>query len=345
VSQLISWRRRIRPRTAAAILIAALVAVVVSAVALFSGEYLASPAEVVAALTGSGSAADNAVLVSLRAPRVLLALAIGAALGVSGAIAQTVARNGLATPELLGVTGGASVGAIAVIVLGGSSGQFTDFARALGIPTAAILGGLVAAAIILVVLRAVGTSGAAPILVGIGLSATFAGLVSWLLIVASLDELSRANVWLTGSLNGRSWPELFSVTVVLALCAVALVPMVRNLDTLTLGDEVASGLGVRVGRTTAVFIVVAVILAATTTAAAGPIAFVSLVAPHVARMVQARPRPNLTLCALIGACLTAASDLAARTIAVVQLPTGAITAIVGAPFLVFLLLQQRKEHR
>lgn len=334
-----------RRRTLTAVLVATALAAVVSLVGLFSGEYLASPAEVVAALLGSGSAADNAVLLSLRAPRVLLALAVGAALGVSGAVAQTVARNSLATPELLGVTGGASVGAIAVIVVGGSSGQYTDIARAVGIPSAAILGGLVAAAIILVILRAVGTSGAAPILVGIGLSATFAGLVSWLLVAASLEELRRANVWLTGTLNGRSWPELLSVTVVLVLCMIALTPLVRKLDTLMLGDDVASGLGVRLGRTTGAFIVIAVILAATTTAAVGPVAFVSLVAPHLARMVQRRPRPSLVLSAVIGACLLAASDVAARTVAVVQLPTGAITAIVGAPFLVFLLLQQRKEHR
>lgn len=335
----------VKPRTLTALSVVTAAGVVVSLLNLFSGEYIASPMEVVAVLGGSGTAVDDAVLVSLRAPRVLLALVVGAALGISGAIAQTISRNGLATPELLGVTGGASVGAIAVIVVGGSSGQFTDVARALGIPAAAILGGLVAAAIILVILRAVGTTGAAPILVGIGLSAMFAGLVSWLLIAASLEELRRANVWLTGTLNGRSWPELLSVTVVLVVCMIALVPILRNLDTLTLGDEVATGLGVRVGRTTGIFIVIAVILAATTTAVAGPIAFVSLVAPHLARMVLAQSRPSLALSGLLGAVLLAASDLAARTVAVVQLPTGAIAAIVGAPFLVFLLLQKRRDHR
>lgn len=337
--------RRVRSRSLIAFSVAIAATLLVSVLNLLSGEYVASPTEVIAALTGSGSMVDDAVLVSLRAPRVLLALAVGAALGISGAIAQTISRNGLATPELLGVTGGASVGAIAVIVLGGSSGQFTDFARALGIPAAAILGGLIAAAIILVILRAVGTTGAAPILVGIGLSAMFAGLVSWLLVAASLEDLRRANIWLTGTLNGRSWPELFSVTVVLAVCALALVPMVRNLDTLTLGDDVARGLGIRVGRTTGIFIVIAVILAATTTAAAGPIAFVSLVAPHLARMLLAQPRPSLALSAVLGAVLLAASDLAARTVAVVQLPTGAIAAIIGAPFLVFLLLYKRRDHR
>lgn len=337
--------RRVHLRTGVALVVTAVVAIGVSGLSLFSGQYLASPAEVVAALTGSGSAVDNAVLVSLRTPRVLLALAVGAALGVSGAIAQTVSRNSLATPELLGVTGGASVGAVAVIVLGGSSGQISDLASAVGIPAAAVLGGLLAAVVIVLILRHVGTTGAAPILVGIGLSATFAGLVSWLLVAASMDELRRANVWLTGTLNGRKWPELLAVTVVLVLCMVALVPVVRNLDTLMLGDDVARGLGVRIGGITAVFIVIAVILAATTTAAAGPIGFVSLVAPHLARFCQGRPRPSLALSGLIGATLLAASDLTARTVAVVQLPTGAVTAIVGAPFLVFLLLQQRKEHR
>lgn len=324
---------------------AAVVALGVSVFSLFSGEYLASPTEVFAALTGSGSATDNTVVLNLRAPRVLLALAVGAALGLSGAIAQTVARNSLATPELLGVTGGASVGAIGVIVLGGGAGQFSDFARAVGMPLAAVAGGLVAAVIILIMLRSVGTTGAAPILVGIGLSATFAGLVSWLLVAASLDELRRANIWLTGTLNGRSWPELISVTVIVGCVAIALIPVARMLDTLTLGDDVARGLGVRIGVTAGVFITLAVVLSAATTAAAGPIAFISLVAPHLARISQGRPRPGLVLSALIGAGLLAASDLIARTVAVVQLPTGAVTAIVGAPFLVFLILRQRKENR
>lgn len=315
------------------------------AVSAFAGRYGVDLSEMARILSGGGTRAQFAVIVGLRLPRVLLALLVGAALGVAGALVQTTARNALASPDLLGVTAGASVGAVAVIVLGGGSDGVPGALRSAGVPLASILGGLAAAAVVLAVLRRTGTRGAAPILVGTGVSAGFSGLVSWLLIAADIDDLARAAVWLTGTLNGRSWPEVGSVAAVLAVCAVVLVPFRRGLDVLPLGDGMTRALGYRLGPLFGGTTLVAVVLTSTATAAVGPLAFLALVSPHLARMSAASPRAGLVLSALCGAATLLAGDLVARTAFAVQLPTGAVTALVGAPFLLVLLVRGRQENR
>ncbi|NQX11576.1 iron ABC transporter permease [Microbacteriaceae bacterium VKM Ac-2855] len=333
-------------RTAVVSVVAAVAAAAVAIVSLGIGDLALSPVRVVEVLLGPTTRREELVVTGLRLPRAAIALVIGAALAVSGAVVQTVARNALASPDLLGVTGGASAGAVAVIVVGGSGGQAAGLLRSVGVPVAALIGGLVAAAFVAVILRFVDASGVQPLLVGVGVSAFFGGLVSWMMIAASIDQAARANVWLTGSLNGRSWPELLAVSLVSAACLLALAPVARLLPTLALGPDIARSLGVRVLPTTTLLLVLAVLLVSIATAVAGPIAFVALVAPHLARMACRSARAPLTASAAVGALLVVASDLLARTIlAPLILPVGAVTAAVGAPFLLWLLVRRRKDYR
>lgn len=343
------------PRTALVLAIAAVALIVVTVVSLGVGDFRLAPSRVVEILLGAGDRRDHLVIWQIRLPRTLLAILVGAALALSGAIVQTTARNGLASPDLLGVTAGASAGAVAVIVLGtatasvtaggtATTGGFGQLLTLVGVPTAALIGGFAAAAIVSAVLRITGASGLRPLLVGVGISAFFGGLTSWMLIIASIDTAARANVWLTGTLTGRSWFEVATVAAPILVVAILLVPLATRLPTIELGSDMASSLGVRVTRSTAGLLSLAVILAALCASAVGPIGFIALVAPHLARLACNAPRPPLGASALIGAVLLLASDLVARTaFAPILLPTGAVTALVGAPFLVWLLVRSRKD--
>ena len=335
----IRWRGRI----VLVSVIAAVLAIALAVIALGIGDFRATPARVIEVLLGGGERAERLVILNIRLPRIVIAIFVGACLAISGAIIQTTARNSLASPDLLGVTTGAGAGAVAVIVLGGG-GEAVGILRTLGVPAAALIGGFAAAALVAILLRISGASGLRPILVGIGVSAFFGGLTSWMLIAASIDDAERATAWLTGSLGGRSWPEVTTVGIALALSVIVLVPLAARLPTLELGSDVAGSLGVRVPATTIALLAAAVVLAAVPASAVGPIGFVALVAPHLARLACATPRPPLVASALIGALLLLASDLVARVaFAPILLPTGAVTALVGAPFLVWLLVRSRKD--
>ncbi len=334
---------RVHPRSVGVLVLAAALALAVAVLSLGIGDYALSPARVVQVLLGEGSRREELVVEGLRLPRALLALVVGTALGVSGAIVQTTARNALASPDLLGVTSGASAGAVAVIVLGGAGGQASGLLRSVGVPAASVIGGLVAALLVGAALRAVGARGAQPLLVGVGVSAFFGGVVSWMLIAASIDDAARANVWLTGSLNGRAWPELTAVTVVTLVVLAALVPVAWRLGAMELGVDLARSLGHRPGAVAVGLLVPAVVLVSAATAVAGPIGFVALVAPHLARIAARAPRAPLAGAGAVGALVVVASDVVARTLlAPVLLPVGAVTAAVGAPFLMWLLVRSRK---
>jgi len=339
-----------RPRVLLVLFIAVAVTLGLAIISLGIGDFRVSPARVVEILLGAGDRRERLVILGIRLPRILLAIVVGIALAISGAIVQTIARNGLASPDLLGVTSGAGAGAVAVIVLGSVTGEnvangaAVGILRTLGVPAAALIGGFAAAALVAIVLRLTGAQGLRPILVGVGVSAFFGGLTSWMLVAASIDDAAQANAWLTGSLGGRSWPEVATVGLVTLAVVVVLVPVSSSLPSLELGTDVARALGVRVRVSTTLLLAAAVVLAAISSSAVGPIGFVALVAPHLARLATAAPRAPLGVSAAVGAFVVLASDLVARTVAApILLPTGAITAVVGAPFLIWLLVRSRKD--
>lgn len=332
-------------RRSALVTAALLVAVVVLALAgLALGDYTLSPGGVVEVLRGGGDARDRLVVTVIRMPRVALGVVVGVALAVAGAIVQTTARNALASPDLLGVSAGAGTGAVAVIVLGGTNAAGAATLDLIGTPLAALVGGLLAAAVVGALLRVIGTAGLSPLLVGVGVSAFFGGLTSWLLTTAGIDDAERANAWLVGSLGGRGWAEVAIVAVFAAVVLLPLAPLAARMPALELGASLATSLGHRVTRSVALLLLAAVALTAVSVAAVGPIGFVALVAPHLARLATGAPRAPLVASGLAGAALLLASDLVARlALAPLLLPTGAVTAIVGAPFLIWLLVRSRKD--
>jgi len=331
---------RVRPRHLVVVGAVVLATAAVAVASLVVGEVPLPPQRVLATLTGGGTAAEALVVLDLRLPRVLLALAVGAVLGMTGATTQLTAGNALASPDLLGVTAGASAGAVTVIVAADRPGADAPL-LALGVVGAAVLGGLVAASLVALLLWWVALDGLQPLLVGIGVSALFSGVVSGLLVSASIDDAARATVWLTGSLNARGAQELGVAALALPLLGV-LWAMSRHLSTFALGTDVARGLGTSAARTATTALVVSVVAVSLATAVAGPVAFVALVAPHLARALTASPWPPLGASAAVGALLLTSADLVARTVlAPVLLPVGAVTALVGAPFLVWLLVRQR----
>jgi iron complex transport system permease protein len=322
-------------------LVGAVLVVLAAAVNIGRGDFPISLAEVLAALAGGGDAAQRFIVLELRLPRTLTGALVGAALGLSGAVAQAVARNPLASPDILGVTAGASAAAVVVIVLGaGSAGAVAGLLGSVGLPVAALAGGLVTAALVYALAHRRGVEGYRLVLVGVGVGAVATSITSWLLVVAEVHEAARATVWLTGSLNARGWEHVVPVGLALLVLVPVALLLASTLGVLQFGDDTARGLGLRVDAARGGLILVAVGLAAVATASAGPIAFVALVVPQICQRLVGAARPPLLASAVYGALLTVTADLIARTALGTEIPVGIVTAVLGAPYLVHLLVRR-----
>jgi iron complex transport system permease protein len=256
------------------------------------------------------------------------------AFGLSGAIFQSLARNPLASPDLIGITAGASAAAVFVIVVIGGS--------YLMISLGALAGALLAAAAIYLLAWKRGVSPYRLVLVGIGIGAMLFSVTSYLLTRAEIYDAQRATVWLTGSLNARGWEHVRPLVVALAVLVPATLLLTRPLRTLQLGDDTAIGLGVNVERTRIALMIVGVMLAAIATASAGPIAFVAFIAPPIARRL-AHTSLTIVPAALAGGLLVLVADLIARrAFAPTELPVGVVTGVVGGVCLLWLLASADK---
>ena len=326
-----------RPRVVAVTLVGLVLVVLAAAVNIGRGDFPISLGEVLAVLLGGGERGQRFIVLDLRLPRSLTGVLVGAALGLAGAITQTVARNPLASPDVLGVTAGASAAAVLLIVLGGSSAGVAAIGAVLGLPLAALLGGLLTAVLVYALAWRRGIEGYRLVLVGVGIAAVGSALTNWLLTRAEITDAARATVWLTGSLNARGWEHVVPVGVALLVLVPAALLLGFGLGALQLGDDTARGLGLRVDRERAALVVVAVALAAVATASAGPIAFVALVVPQICQRLVGAARPPLLASAVYGALLVLVADLVARTVLPVELPVGIVTAVLGAPYLLYLL--------
>ncbi|PYC88310.1 hypothetical protein C7C46_00760 [Streptomyces tateyamensis] len=334
----LGWSLRLRPRALAAGLGCALLAVLAGLLTLGSGDYPLSLGEVVRALTGGGTPAQDFVVNELRLPRVATALLVGAALALAGALFQSLVRNPLGSPDILGFTQGAACGALLVVVAGGSS---------LALAGGAVAGGVATGAAVCALAWRHGLHSGRLVLVGIGTAAILTGLNGYLLTRARLTDAARAVLWLTGSLDGRGWSEALPLLVALAVLGpLVLLGCGRALHLLELGDDTAAGLGVRVGPLRLVLLAAAVLLAALAAAAAGPVSFVALTAPQLARRLTRSPGPNLAVATLAGAALLAAADFAAqRLFTGHQLPVGVVTGVLGGGYLLRLLAGERRAGR
>ncbi|MBQ1034889.1 iron chelate uptake ABC transporter family permease subunit [Micromonospora sp. C81] len=329
---------RFRPRAMAIGLGAAVLAAGLGLVALGSGDYPMGPTDVLRTLVGGGTPAEQFIVHELRLPRLVTALLVGAALSLAGTVFQSLVRNPLGSPDILGFTQGASAGALVVIVLGGSS---------LALAGAAVVGGLATGLVIYALAWRRGVHGFRLILVGIGISAILTGVNGYLLTRAPLMDAARAVLWLTGSLDGRGWANAGPLLVVLVVLApVVLIGCGTALRMMELGDDTASALGVPVRRLLLVLLAAAVLLVSFAAAAAGPVSFVALVAPHVTKRLTRAPGPNLLPSMAVGAALLVGADLVAqRAFPGHQLPVGVVTGVIGGGYLVWLLAMERRAGR
>jgi iron complex transport system permease protein len=297
------------------------------------GEYAIAPGDVLATLAGAGDPSARFVVVDLRLPRALTGLLAGAALGVAGAIFQRVTRNPLVAPDVVGVTGGASLAAVALIVLGAPGGEAP-------VPLAALAGALGSGALLYALAWRGGVQGQRVVLVGIGVAAFAQAGVSYVLTQGRIFEVAEAYVWMVGSLDGRGWEQVRPLALTVVLLAPALAALAPRLDLLELGDEVARTLGVAVERTRLLLLGLAVVLTGVAVSATGPIGFVAFASPHVARRLlrSASAAALLPVAACCGALLVLVADLAARlAFAPTELPVGLVTSIVAAPYFLVLL--------
>lgn len=312
-------------------------ALTVAVFAVGQGEFPISPQTVWEVLTGGGTRIERHILLNLRLPRVVCALLVGIALALAGALTQTFARNPLASPDVLGITAGASAGAVAAIVLGGVAGS-------LGVSVSALIGAGISATLVYLLAWRRGLDGFRLVLIGLGIGEILRGFISWVLIRAELVDATRANIWITGSLAGRDWSHAES----LALALLVLVPLALAatiaLRILAFGEETARGLGLRLQSAQLFVVVVAAALAAVAVAAAGPIEFVAFVVPQVALRLCGGSRPPLLASAMLGALLVVGADLAGQlVIAPKELPVGLLTAMIGTPYLLWLLLRRQRK--
>lgn len=311
----------------------ALFALAVAALAV--GSVPLAPGEVWAALAGRGDATSIAIVRSLRLPRVALAALVGAALGMSGAALQGALRNPLAEPYLLGVSGGAAVGAVLALAAGAEA--------VAGISLGAFGGGAAAVVLVLGIARGVSARSDARVLLmaGVVIGAFANAAIMVALATAPADAARGALWWMMGSVSGASWSTVGAMTLWLAVGGGALLTWGRDADILALGEEPAAGLGMNVDRAARRLYLASSLLAAATVAAAGLVGFVGLVVPHLVRRSGARAHRALFVgSAVVGAALVIGADLVARTArAPAELPLGAVTALIGVPF--FLLRLRR----
>lgn len=317
-------------RTCPGVLWSAFALTLTALAALTLGEYRLGWTEI----TGGGDPVARFILFELRLPRVLAGAFAGACLGLAGALFQSITRNPLASPDFIGLNAGAALGAVLMLAL---VTEAPEWAVMLG----AMAGGLIVA---LLVLAASWSGGLRPqtlVLTGLGIGFTaFAG-VDFLLTRANLAEATGIVHWLTGSLSARDMGHVRIGALGLGICALPLLALQARLITLELGDDAATGLGLRVMGLRGGAAALGVGLVGVAISVAGPVAFVAFVAGPIARRIAARPGPNLGLAALIGALILLVADLTGRLLfAPTELPAGVFTALLGAPYLIWLLWRQ-----
>jgi iron complex transport system permease protein len=330
----VSARMSVRPLAVSVLLV--LAALAVGVLALGTGEFTLTPGEVLRALAGEGTRAARLVVVEWRLPRVLLALLIGVALGLAGAVFQALTRNPLGSPDVIGFNMGAYTGVLVVTVFVGN-GYYP-------VAGGALVGGLGTAVVVYLLAFKRGVQGFRLIIVGIAISAMLTSVNQWFITKVDLQAAFAAALWGQGSLNGLGWAQVAPVAAVVGVLCLVLIAYGPRLALLEMGEDAAAALGVRVEATRLAYLLIGVALTAVATAAAGPISFVALAAPQLARRLTRTPGIALVPSAAMGAFLLMLSDwLAQRAFAPTQLPVGIVTVSVGGIYFDWLLVRQARR--
>lgn len=328
-------RNRIRRRTRVLMLLAFALGLGFL-LTLMLGQNRFSPAIIWQVLTG-GDVAGSAgfTILNLRLPRAVLAILAGAAFGLGGAAFQTLLRNPLASPDIIGITAGASASAVFCIVVLSVTGPVVS--------VYAVVAGLGVALLIYLLAWRGEVSGARLILVGIGLSAMLQSMTAYVLSRAPSWSLQEALRWLSGSVNGARLDQALPLGLTLLLCGGVLLSRGRDLEMMRMGDDAAAGLGVRLGLVRIMTIMAGVGLVAVATATAGPIAFVAFLSGPIAARLTGRDGPVLLPAAGIGALLVLVCDFTGQFLMPARYPVGIVTGILGAPYLVYLILRENRK--
>jgi len=296
------------------------------------------PLRVISSLIGLGEYNETYIIVFYRLPRIVLALLVGGCLAVAGVIAQSILRNPLAAPDTLGITGGASIGAIGFSLLfPAASPSLTGIAAFIG-------GTIAAAAVYLLTYQRTGTEPARLALVGVSVSA-FCGSCVELFILKMNTNLQTSLLWLNGSLFGRTWQSVIDLLPWAVILITVTLFLAKTLDIFILGKESAIGLGIKTETATAILMGLSVLLTGASVAAAGMIGFVGLISPHIARKLVGTVHHYLIpTTTLIGAIMLLFADCIGRgIIPPIEIPAGIVTALIGAPYFLFLLWKQSSK--
>ena len=302
---------------------------------MLQGDYKIAPEKMIPALLGEGKQITVA-FAQQRAARIVAALLVGAALGLSGAIFQVISGNALGSPDIIGFTNGAATGALLQIIVFNSG----SVEVALG----AVVGGLATSVLVWLLTRRTGLHGFRLVLVGIGVGSTLAAFNSLLVVRASLTQAQTAASWLAGSLNDITWERTYALLGLLLVVTPLLLMLVRPLGAIRFGDQVASGLGVSVNAYRVAALFIGVLLVSLATATTGPIAFVALAAPHIAKTLARSGGVGFTSAALMGALMVLGSDLIGRFAVpgrIIQV--GVVTGAIGGLYLIYLIYLERKK--
>jgi iron complex transport system permease protein len=316
-------------------LLLAVLSLGVAALSLSSGKYPVPMIGVLGALIGRGDDMVRMIVVEWRLPRVALAFLLGAALAMSGAIFQSLTRNPLGSPDIIGFSAGSYTGALVVILL--LSGGYYETAAG------ALIGGIVTAMAVYLLAYRRGVQGFRLIVVGIGVAAMLSAFNAWMIREADLQVAMSAAIWGAGSLNGLGFEQLAPVAVVLCMVVPLTLLLSRPMRQLEMGDDVARASGVNANRTRLALMVLGVALTAIVTAAAGPISFIALAAPQIARRLTRSAGVVLIPSALMGGLLLLAADWAAQHAFGVQLPVGVMTVSIGGFYFVWLLIREGRK--
>lgn len=328
------WSLRLDPRL---LLVGALLLIAVLALAvltLTTGTIDLTVGEVIGALFGHGDERTLRTVVGRRLPRLLTALLVGGSLGVAGAVFQSLSRNALGSPDIIGFTTGAATGAVIQILLFDGS--------VAAVAASAIAGGVLTALVVYALARKDGVSGGMRlVLVGIGVAAILAAVTSFLIVRADITDADMVQRWEAGSLIGRGWPHALSVLAAVVILIPAILICRRAVTYLEMGDDSAQALGVSAEAYRFGALLLAVILTGVAVAATGPIAFIALAAPQIVVRLTRRGGVSILPAFLLGACFLSAADLLSQQVDLgVRTPVGLITSVIGGVYLIWLLARR-----
>ncbi|MGP3635162.1 FecCD family ABC transporter permease [Streptomyces sp. 24-1644] len=309
----------------------------VSVAYLCLGESFVAPGEVLKVVFGQPSA-DELVVGTLRLPRLVVGLLVGLAFGIAGALIQTVARNPLASPDIIGISQGASA-----LTVGSMTFGITSYAV---LPYLSVIGGVAAAALVYAFAWRGGLHATRFVLIGIGFAIALRSVTTLFLTKGDYLVAQQAQIWMTGSLNGRGWNEAAPIGWTLLVLLPAVLWAARAQRSVSMDDDTATALGVRLGRVRLGLVAIGVILASVATGTAGPVDFVALLAPQIARRMTRTAQIPLLCSALLGAVIVVSADLLARRLfSPTEMPVGVLTAAVGAPYLIWLIVRGHSGRR